>query len=82
MSSVSRSLYKKFCEENKRLKADIWGLVNNIEPIRQKWIKTFEEEREFRMMLKDAAKKYMENNPNDPAVKFVKELNKKYQPKQ
>ena len=78
MSSVSRSIYQKVCEENKRLKADIWGLINNIQPIRDKWEKTFKEEREFRMMLKEAAKHYMDNHPNDKAVIFVKSLRDKH----
>lgn len=81
MSQVSRSVYQKAIEENKKLRADIWGLINHIEPIRQKWIKIFQEEQEFRTASKDAAKRYIEKNPDDPAVKLVKELTKKYPPK-
>lgn len=78
MSSVSRSVYQKVCEENKRLKADIWGLIHYIQPIRDKWEKKFAEEREFRMLLKQAATKYREEHPDDPAVIFVKSLREKH----
>ena len=76
MSKVSRSTFQKVCEENKRLKADIWGLIHHMQPIRDKWEKTFREEREFNALLKEAAKRYMEENPNDPAVILVNSLKK------
>lgn len=81
MSKVSRSAYQKLKEENKRLLKDIKLLVDKTDPIERiiatdKWQKHFKEEKEFNSLMKDVAIRYMENNPNDPIVKAVKNLGK------
>ncbi len=58
MSKVSRSVYQKVCEENKRLKKDIKLLVSEgvtfdkLDCI-QKWREKIKEERDFLDMLKE-----------------------------
>jgi len=86
MSNVSRSVYQKLKEENKRLLADIQILsMETSAPfeaitnkaayeVRTKWRNKFKEEREMNLIIQQACKNYMKNNPNDPAVKFVNSL--------
>jgi len=69
MSAVSRSIYQKVCEENKRLKADIKILVEShgdapayIETI-LKWRKVFREQKQFNVFMKEAAIRYLEQHP-------------------
>lgn len=69
MSSVSRSVYQKVCEENKRLKADIKILVESygdapayIETL-LKWRKVFRKQKEFNVFMKEAAIQYLEKHP-------------------
>ena len=69
MSNVSRSVYQKVCEENKRLKSDIKILVESygdapayIETI-LKWRKQFRKEKQFNCFMKEAAVKYLEQHP-------------------
>jgi len=81
MSKVSRSTYQKLKEENKRLLKDIKLLVDKTYPVERiiamdKWQKHFKEEKEFNSLMKDVAISYMENNPNNPIVKAVKNLGK------
>lgn len=81
MSKVSRSIYQKEVEKNKRLTSDIktliYGSIPEIIFLKDKWRKRFESEKRFNQMMKELSKTYMDNNPNDPAVIAVKELNKK-----
>lgn len=58
MSSVSRSVYQKLKEENKRLLHDLY--VISMEPvtlksieIRQKWKEKFSKDQEFNNILKE-----------------------------
>ena len=69
MSNVSRSVYQKVCEENKRLKADIKILVEShgdepayIETL-LKWRKVFSKQKEFNVFMKEAAIQYLEKHP-------------------
>ena len=69
MSAVSRGVYQKVCEENKRLKRDIEILVG--EPYdskkyvdcHEKWNKFFTDKEEFNIMCRLAAVKYIKNHP-------------------
>lgn len=72
MSSVSRSVYQKVCEENKRLKADIEILVcHRLESdkflkraeVRTKWIYHFLKQKQFNIFMKEAAIQYLEKHP-------------------
>jgi len=68
MSDVSRSVYQKVCEENKRLKADIEVLVdrNHDEKffkVLLRWRRKFYEDKEFENLLKAAAIKYLGDHP-------------------
>ena len=69
MSTVSRSVYQKVCEENKRLKADIKKLVMNYESAPEyfetllKYRKLFREEASFNTMMKEAAIRYINDHP-------------------
>ena len=58
MRSVSRSVYQKLAEENKRLKRDIKTLVwvqstEDRDAVFRKWYKRFKEEHEFKVGMKD-----------------------------
>lgn len=66
MSAVSRSVYQKVCEENKRLKEDIHTLVSPVHDIVynkiiEKWRKKFDAENSLYLMLKEAAKNMMKD---------------------
>ena len=70
MSTVSRSVYQKVCEENKRLKADIKiivdgesGQVQKYFSTMLKWRKVFKEEKEFNSLMKEAAIQYINDHP-------------------
>jgi uncharacterized protein involved in tolerance to divalent cations len=70
MSNVSRSVYQKVCEENKRLKEDIRILVRGkiacdqlYENTFYKWHKKFREENKFHKLLKEVAIDYMKEHP-------------------
>lgn len=69
MSAVSRSVYQKVCEENKRLKADIKRLVMNYESAPEyletlmRHRKIFCEEASFNAMMKDFAIQYTKEHP-------------------
>lgn len=79
LSYVSRSVYQKVCEENKRLKADIYTLVKgkifSSICVRMEWSKKFDEEKELANMLKQAAQKYLQENPE--YAKFISGLKTK-----
>jgi hemerythrin len=68
MSGVSRSVYQKVCEENKRIINDIHILVGPVHDIFyqktiEKWRKKFKDENDFYLELKLAAKQYMKDHP-------------------
>ena len=68
MSSVSRSVYQKVCEDNKRLKEDIHTLVSPFHDIVylktvEKWRKIFKDENDLHLVLKQAAKQYLKDHP-------------------
>lgn len=72
MSNVSRSVYQKVCEENKRLKEDIKILVctciSNYDRQKHadtvnKWRKRFRDDEELRQILKDFATEYIKEHP-------------------
>ncbi|MDY8137586.1 hypothetical protein [Aquimarina sp. 2201CG5-10] len=81
MSKVNRSTYQKVVEENKRLLRDIKVLVNGSIPevifLKDKYQKRFKSEKELNDLLRYAAKKYVDDNPNDPVVMAVKEIGDK-----
>lgn len=73
MSSVSRSVYQKVCEENKRLKADIEILVCHpaIDPdkflqrstVFKKWSDFFRKRKQEHTLIRMAAMKYIKDHP-------------------
>jgi len=69
MSKVSRSVYQKTVEENKRLMKDLELIVsdNGIDTY-IKWANYFEDRKRFDEFLMMSVKQYVVNNPNDPAV--------------
>lgn len=68
MSSVSRSVYQKLKEENKRLLSDIKKLttlgigVDKVQVI-TKWREKFRKDEEFHLMLKKAVHNHFKKNP-------------------
>ena len=67
-SPVSRSVYQKLAEENKRLKNDLKNICHNVlsaEAIqaRMKWKKHFENEALFARQMKEIATEYFKQNP-------------------
>lgn len=71
MSKVSRSVYQKVCEENKKLMKDIRILtqkgLRSSEYILcvAKWREHFEEERQFNEAMRIACKTYIENHKDE-----------------
>jgi hypothetical protein len=71
MSKVNRSTYQKAVEENKRLIADIQLLVQDgIPSVKKilcikKWREKFNEEKEFNLMLKMAARRYIKDHADE-----------------
>jgi hypothetical protein len=67
VSKISRSVFQKKVEENKRLLRDI--RVMTMEPgikailLRMKWRDRFKHETELNNLLKTAAKKYFNDHP-------------------
>lgn len=78
MTHVSRSIYQKEVEKNKRLLKDIktlvYGDIPSIIFLKDKYRKKFEAEKSFNKLMKEVSQLYMDNNPNDPIVKAVKEF--------
>ena len=72
MSDISRSVYQKLAEENKRLKADIKMLTwvrsgEDRDRVFRKWWKYFKKEYDFNKMMKRIAGKYIDElNTNQP----------------
>lgn len=72
MSQVSRSVYQKVCEENKKLLKDIYILTGDIVDsstmweymnVRTKWREKFTQDRELRELLHKAAIEYVKEHP-------------------
>jgi len=69
MSAVSRGVYQKVCEENKRLKADIKKLVMSYESAPEyletllKWRKCFKNEDAFNILMREAGTQYLKEHP-------------------
>ena len=82
MSNVSRSVYQKLKEENKRLMKDIRILCEDGIPsfdqimLIKKYRDQFRKEKEFNDLIKSAFRNYIKNNPEDPAVKAFHKINK------
>lgn len=67
-SPVSRSVYQKLAEENKKLKADLKiicfdGISANTIPVRLKWHAYFQKEADFNSMMKSFATQYLKEHP-------------------
>lgn len=72
-SPVSRSVYQKLAEENKRLKADIYTLimvdlesqegVNRWCEVNQRWEDKFEKDAELCRLLHEYAVQYFKDHP-------------------
>ena len=82
MSKISRSVYQKLKEENKRLLQDIKTLVmeesyNETIKVKAKWRQLFEEERSFQKLMHEYAKEYFKTatGPVADAVRKYKSNN-------
>ena len=72
---VKRSTYQKVCEENKKLKADIYMLVGMPlklagQEVFNKWKEHFKKDREFKRIMKELANEWFDKNPQATDVKF------------
>ena len=81
MSNVSRSVYQKLKEENKRLLNDIEILTyNRIDvdcyPVFSKWYKYFQQQHEINNLLKAYAKKYIQDHADELPDFLTKNVNK------
>jgi len=84
MSSVSRSVYQKLAEENKRLKADIYILImldheneddlNLWCEVYEKWLDKFKKDEALRQALHDYAVQYVKDNPDSVVAKLAREF--------
>jgi hypothetical protein len=84
MSDVSRSVYQKLAEENKRLKADIYVLVmldlrdkENLERwnrIYSQWLEKFQKDEALRQALHEYAVQYVKDNPDSVVAKLAREF--------
>ena len=73
MSKVSRSVYQKVAEENKRLKSDLRTIVMAVKPLSNyeketivKYRKQFQKEDAFSLMMKEVASEYIKQHPDQP----------------
>ncbi len=69
-SYVSRAVYQEAKEENKKLLKDIEALVNvedfeNYFEVSQKWIKHFDDQKEFRNIVRKVCNKMVLDNPEE-----------------
>lgn len=75
---VSRSIYQKVCEENKKLKSDIFTLVmsKGVSPerilVKDKWERKFNQDQYLKQMLHDYAVQYVKDNPDSTAAQIAK----------
>jgi hypothetical protein len=84
MSDVSRSVYQKLAEENKRLKADIYVLVmldlrekGNLERwnrIDSQWREKFKKDEALRQALHEYAVQYVKDNPDSVVAQLAREI--------
>ena len=80
---VSRSVYQKQVEENRRLLADIYTLVmsKGVSPhriiVKEKWERKFTEEQKLKQLLHDYAVQYVKDNPDS----IVAQISRKFPPK-
>ena len=70
MSNVSRSVYQKLKEENKKLLKDIRILtfqatMDERNKTFNKWVNRFRNETEFNQILKNHAKKYIQDHADE-----------------
>lgn len=70
MSKISRSVYQRACEENKRLLSDIGvlvseGISNDKMLCIIKWRNKIRSDKHINDMLKSAAKEYIVNHKNE-----------------
>lgn len=77
MSKVSRSIYQKVVEENKRLRADLKIIVMAQKPLSDleketivKYRKEFQQQDYFNLLMKEVASKYVAEHPEE--FKFLK----------
>ncbi len=83
MNNVSRSVYQKLKEENKRLVKDIRILCEEGIPsfdqimLIKKYRDKFRKEKEFNDLIKQACSMHIKNNPDDPAVIAYHKINEK-----
>ncbi len=77
MSKVSRAVYQKLAEENKRLKADLRTIVMAKKPFSSHEIETitkyrnkFQDEDNFNITMKKVAEMYISSHPEE--FKFLK----------
>lgn len=81
MSDVSRSMYQKLKEENKKLLIDIRILCNPLPderfmPTLKKWRKKFIKESQFNQMLKEVCQEYIKEHPEYDITKLMEEKKK------
>jgi len=78
---VSRSVYQKVVEENKKLLNDIRILTGELTGERiivaTFWKKKFQRDKELIDMIKEWGENYIKNNPDDPVVIKVLEIRAK-----
>ena len=65
---VSRSVYQKLAEENKRLKADLKILCFNgnfkqVDDVRLKWYTLYKKEEDFNLLMKTVCQNYIREHP-------------------
>lgn len=73
MSKVSRNVYQKVCEENKRLKKDIKVLVSGLGDYLEvlgKWQVRFAEEEQFNKDMKIVVREYIKDHPEHDITKY------------
>lgn len=70
MSNVSRSVYQKVVEENKRMREDLYiltfGALENDDKwwdTHSKWYEIFEKEKKFNKLLRKASIEYIKEHP-------------------
>ena len=74
--TVSRAVYQKLAEENKKLKADLKvlcfdGLSSDTIMLRIKWRNKFKKEADFNATLKTIATEYIKEHPEYDITKRI-----------
>jgi hypothetical protein len=76
MSKISKSVYQKVCEENKRLLNDIRIMCDIENPecvdVTIKWMDKFESDKEFHRDMKIIAAEYIKKHPEYDISKLKK----------